>query len=70
MARRFQIEHVHSYLPFWFYLAPKLRMPDFLRTPCARWMRLMDPLGSLLGIRGACFHFEAVKGHHAPDSHQ
>jgi len=62
IGRRFRIEHVHSYLPFWFYLAPKLRTPKSLRAPCARWMRLMDSLGSLLGIQGAYFYLEAVKG--------
>lgn len=59
--QRFTVNHYHSYLPFWFYLAPKVRVPGFLRTPWFRFMRRLDSLGAMVGLEGAYFYLEASK---------
>ena len=68
VSRRFVVQHYHTYLPFCFYLAPKIRVPAFLRTPWARSMRSLDSMATLFGMRGAYFYLEASKGSHASGS--
>jgi hypothetical protein len=46
---RFRIEEFFTFCPFWFYLAPKLRLPTRWRYPVARVLHGLD--GALLRIR-------------------
>ena len=41
---RFAIEEFFTFLPFWYYLAPKIRLPHSCRYAAARLLRLSDDL--------------------------
>jgi ubiquinone/menaquinone biosynthesis C-methylase UbiE len=54
IKKRFEIVHDHSFCPFWFYLAAKVRVPAPWKYPIARVFRSFDDLISRLHIaRGA-----------------
>ncbi|MBI4417348.1 MAG: methyltransferase domain-containing protein [Ignavibacteriales bacterium] len=55
----FDVTRFSTMLPFWFYLAPKLRFPQRLKYRMAELFRSMDDAMSHLGIRGAWFTVEA-----------
>jgi len=58
VAARFPRAQVRTTLPFWWYLAPKLRMPAAWRPWVARWFRRWDD--ALLRVcRGAYVFVEA-----------
>lgn len=44
VRNRFQIIEYETYCPFWFYLAPKVRVPARWKRPVARSFRTMDDL--------------------------
>jgi ubiquinone/menaquinone biosynthesis C-methylase UbiE len=54
IARRFRIVAHRTRLPFWWYVAPKLRLGR-LRYPVARLMRTWDDALLVAGVRGAFF---------------
>jgi SAM-dependent methyltransferase len=54
IARRLRIVERRSRLPFWWFLAPKLRLGRW-RYPVARWMRSWDDALLAAGVRGAFF---------------
>jgi len=59
IARRFDVVEYRRFLPFWWYLAPKLRLGR-LQHPVARWFRRWDDgLERLRLVRGAYFTVEA-----------
>ncbi|MEK6566024.1 MAG: class I SAM-dependent methyltransferase [Bacteroidota bacterium] len=41
---RFKILETFTFLPFWYYLAPKIKLPQSLRYPTARFLRRTDDL--------------------------
>jgi SAM-dependent methyltransferase len=49
IASRFRVEEFFTFCPFWYYLAPKLRLPGPLRHPVARTMHALD--GAMIRIR-------------------
>lgn len=60
IARHFDVTAKREFCPFFFYLAPKLRMPKGLRLPIFRAMRRADDLLRDLRLaRGAYFVVEA-----------
>ena len=66
IARRFDVVEHHRFLPFWWYLAPKLRLGP-LRHRAARWFRRWDDgLERLRLVRGAYFIVEAQRRSNAP----
>ncbi|HUK62248.1 MAG TPA: class I SAM-dependent methyltransferase [Dongiaceae bacterium] len=54
IARRLRIIERRSRLPFWWFLAPKLRLGPW-RYPVARLMRVWDDALLASGVRGAFF---------------
>jgi SAM-dependent methyltransferase len=59
IARRFDVIERREFCPFFFYLAPKLRLPAGLRLPVARALRRAeDVLRDLRLARGAYFVME------------
>jgi 2-polyprenyl-3-methyl-5-hydroxy-6-metoxy-1,4-benzoquinol methylase len=68
IEKRFLIQQKLSFLPFWFYLAPKLRLPRSLRYPVARALKTMDNGLLFLGVRGAYCFIDARK-HDATAAH-
>lgn len=54
----FEPVQLKTFLPFWFYLAPKLRISARSRTAAGRIFRSLDSGLSALGVRGAYFTFE------------
>jgi SAM-dependent methyltransferase len=54
IARRLRIVEHRFRLPFWWYLAPKLRLGPW-RYAAARWMRSWDDALLAAGVRGAFF---------------
>ncbi len=69
IGRHFTVHRQLSFLPFWFYLAPKIRLPRQIRYPCARVMKRMDDILRSVGIPGAYFFLEARQQDHAPAPH-
>jgi len=63
IARRLEILEHRSRLPFWWFLAPKLRLGPW-RYPMARLMRVWDDALLTAGVRGAFF---TVVARRAPD---
>lgn len=58
---RFRVLRLHTFNPFWFYLAPKLRMPAGARIRTARMLRTWDDLLVRTRLtRGAYLWLEAV----------
>lgn len=68
IEKRFLIQQKLSFLPFWFYLAPKIRLPRRLRYPLARTFKAMDDGLCFLGVRGAYCFIDARK-HDATAAH-
>lgn len=59
---RFQIDRIVFSSPFWFYLAPKLRMPEALRYRIARAMKWLDDrIATIVPSLGAYVSIEARK---------
>lgn len=58
LGETFETVHLKTFLPFWFYLAPKVRSGKRLRTAMGRIFRALDNGLSILGVRGAYFTFE------------
>ncbi len=54
----FETVRFKTFLPFWFYLAPKIRLGNYLRPVTGRLFRSLDNGFSTLGVRGAYFAFE------------
>lgn len=61
----FAITKYETMLPFWFFLAPKLRIPLAMRPATLRLLRAADGVLSTFGITGAYFTLEA-RIRHAP----
>ena len=59
IAARFEIVEHRTFLPFWWWLAPKLRLPRRLRPSVARMFRAWDDALQRMGARGAYFVLEA-----------
>lgn len=49
IASRFRVEEFFTFCPFWYYLAPKLRLPGSWRYPVARALHALD--GAMIRIR-------------------
>lgn len=49
ISSRFRVGEYFTFCPFWYYLAPKLRLPRSWRYPAARALHRMD--GAMLRIR-------------------
>jgi len=49
IASRFRVEEYFTFCPFWYYLAPKLRLPPSWRYPLARTLHALD--GAMIRIR-------------------
>ena len=49
IASRFRVEEFFTFCPFWYYLAPKLRLPGSLRYAVARALHALD--GAMIRIR-------------------
>jgi SAM-dependent methyltransferase len=49
IASRFRVEEFFTFCPFWYYLAPKLRLPGSLRYTVARAFHALD--GTMIRIR-------------------
>ena len=58
---RFMIVDQFSFCPFWFYLAPKVRLPRSARYRSARLLKEMDDELLALGVMGAYVFIEAQK---------
>lgn len=58
VERRFAEVEARTFLPFFWYLAPKLRMPERMRVPMARRFRRWDD-ALLRAVRGAYVTIEA-----------
>ena len=69
IEKLFLIQQKLSFLPFWFYFAPKIRVPRRVRYPFARFLRSMDSGLRLLGIRGAYCFIDARKHNDATVTH-
>ncbi len=60
IAKRFTIVERRTLCPFWYYLAPKVRLPKNLRYPVARFLHsLDDALTRFRLAKGAYFFLEA-----------
>lgn len=64
----FVVTTYQTMLPFWFYLAPKLRIPRSMRPGIVRLLRAADDLLSKIGMRGAYFILEARIPHAPTDA--
>ena len=58
LGTQFEPVRLKTFLPFWFYLAPKLRLGNLLRPKAGRFFWFLDDGLSALGVRGAYFSFE------------
>ncbi|MEX1139776.1 MAG: class I SAM-dependent methyltransferase [Bacteroidota bacterium] len=58
LGETFETVRLDTFLPFWFYLAPKVRVGRSLRPAVGRIFRALDNGLSTLGVRGAYFTFE------------
>ncbi|MBI2620571.1 MAG: class I SAM-dependent methyltransferase [Ignavibacteriales bacterium] len=61
IRRHFEIVHCRRRLPFWYYLAPKLRLPSGIRYQAAQFLKLSDDFLSAIGVQGAYFFLEGQK---------
>lgn len=61
VAKRLTIIDRHSFAPFFYYLAPKVRLPHAVRYHAARWLKRADDLLLRLHVEGAYFILEARK---------
>lgn len=64
----FVVTKYETMLPFWFFLAPKLRIPRRMRPATLRLLRAADDLLSNLGMTGAYFTLEARIPHAPTDA--
>ena len=69
IRKHFSVQQELSFLPFWFYLAPKIRVPQGIRYPFARFLKAMDDGLRHLGITGAYCFIDARKHNNAPAAH-
>ncbi|HEX9829993.1 MAG TPA: hypothetical protein VGB10_07245, partial [Bacteroidota bacterium] len=58
---RFEIVQQFSFCPFWYYLAPKVRLPSGWRYHAAKMLNEMDDEMLAFGITGAYVFIEAQK---------
>lgn len=58
LGAKFETVRLKTFLPFWFYLAPKIRLGKRLRPAAGSVFRFLDKGLSALGVRGAYFAFE------------
>ena len=68
IERHFSIQQSLSFLPFWFYLAPKIRVPQSTRYAFARFLKTLDEWLQALGLRGAYIFVDSRKPGNAPTS--
>ncbi len=61
IRERFTIVEQFSFCPFWYYLAPKVRLPHAWRYQASKWLHEMDTELLSLGMTGAYFFIEAQK---------
>ncbi len=54
----FETVRLTTFLPFWFYLAPKIRISSRFRPLAGKMFRFLDDGLRTLGVRGAYFSFE------------
>lgn len=66
ISKHFQVLHCQRFLPFWYYLAPKLRLPSRIRYQTARLLKSLDDVLATLGVEGAYFSLEAKNRESAP----
>ncbi len=61
ISKHFQVLHCQRFLPFWYYLAPKLRLPHRIRYQSAQLLKSLDDMFAAFDIAGAYFSLEAKK---------
>lgn len=66
IGTRFRLISQETFLPFWYYIAPKIRTGKTLRYPVARMLKGLDNLFHAIGVSGAYCIIEARKDDHAP----
>lgn len=58
LASNFETSRLETFLPFWFYIAPKIRIARRLRHSTARVFKSLDNGLRTIGVPGAYFIFE------------
>lgn len=58
LASNFETVRLETFLPFWFYIAPKIRVGKRLRHSAAKMFKSLDDGLRALGVPGAYFVFE------------
>jgi 2-polyprenyl-3-methyl-5-hydroxy-6-metoxy-1,4-benzoquinol methylase len=69
IENHFSVQQLLSFLPFWFYLAPKIRVPRRVRYAFGRILRSLDNGLRGLGVSGAYIFVDSRKHSNAPTSH-